>query len=195
MRALIWLRYEGDADWVQIVRLPDVHLRSCRNALDWPTARFAARMAEPGKFLQTAMLYRDTVKLGGCPDSKWSLHRLKREYDLLSVNAAIENASARPWATPFETSDGPYQFTRLISDRDLVREGKLQRHCIATYREAARDGACVVMKCTGAERATMRFSQGDVHEINGFGNGPVSAECSGAAMVVRREFEEAAQSK
>ncbi|SFI25762.1 PcfJ domain-containing protein [Jannaschia pohangensis] len=188
-RVLIWLRFEGGAAWDEIVTVPQTHLRSCRNAVDWPTARYAARLADVGRFLQVSMLYRDTIKMGGAPRDGWSLKRLKREHDRRAVSLAINDADSGTWAPAYTVTVGDYVFTRLTSDRDLVREGKTQRHCVATFREDARRGACVVMACTGAERATLRFGRSGDRELGGFANSQVSAECLAASLQAQREFE------
>ena len=189
MRSLVWLRFEGVAGWDQIVNLPEHHLRSCRNAIDWPTGLYAAHAAAPGKFSQIAMLYRDTVKMGGAPKLTWSLQRLKREHDRLSVRSAIAGASQERWASPFLFSCGDYEFVRLTSDRDFVREGKLQRHCIATFRADARAGKCVVMQCSGPERATFLFGTDSDYELSGFANTPVSEACLAAARSAQAAFQ------
>lgn len=188
LKCLIWMKYQEDATWGEISDLPRTHLRSCRNAIDWPTAQFAARLAAPGQFAQVAMLYRDTLKMGGSPKNSWSLPRLRREHDALAVALSIKRASPATWAVPFEYEFEGYIFRRLISDRDFVQEGKMQRHCVAAYIQEARAGLCVSMACTGRERATFRFGQDNDWELSGFANSAVSSGCVDAAQAARRAF-------
>lgn len=188
LKCLIWLKYQGDASWADICALPRVHLRSCRNAIDWPTAKFAAHLATPGQFAQVAMLYRDTLKIGGDPKSSWNLPRLRREHDSLAAELSIKRASPAIWAEPFEYQTAGFLFRRLISDRDLVQEGKRQRHCLAAYIQDARAGQCVSMACTGRERATLRFGQKGDWELSSFANGPVSEDCAHAARSAQRAY-------
>lgn len=192
LRCLIWLKYRTEAGWREIAQIPRVHLRSCRNAIDWRTARFAAHFAAVGTFSQVAMLYRDTLKMGATPRPTWSLQRLKREHAKLAVQIAIQTACDIPWAAPFEYVANRHTFRRLVSDRDFVTEGKNQRHCVAAYLEDARSGACVVMACTGDTRATFRFAtvpeNAQDWELSGFANVPVSTACAKAAQAAKKAF-------
>ncbi len=188
MRALVRHRYGEDASWPEIAALPEVHLRSCRNALDWKTARTAARLAEPGRFSQTMMLLRDVVKMGGTADRDWTLPQLKKAHSKLSTKTAIETADPTVWCRPFEFSKDGYAFQRLTSDRDFVTEGKALRHCVATYRNAARSGSTVVLRCTGRERATLRFSSEGDSEMSGFANAPVSERSKQASKAAIAAF-------
>lgn len=188
LRSLIRLRFGCQAKWADIVALPEHHLRSCRNAVDWPTAQFAGRLAQPGQFLQTAMLYRDVVKMGGRPDQNWSYTRLKRAHGKLSVTAAIAAADPAIWCDPFTFDADGYSFVQLVSDRDFVTEGKSLRHCVATYRAQARDGSCVVMRCTGEERATLRFDRTGDLEVSGPANSTVSSRCKAASEKARASY-------
>jgi len=187
LKCLVWMKYKEDASWAEIDALPRTHLRSCRNAIDWPTAQFAARLAAPGRFAQVTMLYRDTIKMGGAPKPGWSLQRLRREHDRLAMGLAIKRASPVPWAAPFVAEQAGFVFTRLVSDRDFVTEGKLQRHCVAAYIAEARAGSCIAMACTGAERATLRFGKDD-WELSGFANSDVTPACADAARVAQALF-------
>ncbi len=189
MRALLWMKHAGKVPWTQIVEIPEHHLRSCRNAIDWPTAYFAARHATPGQFAQLSMLYRDTLRMGATPNPAWSLKRLRREHDALALRAALEDVSATPWAAPFEFEQDGYLFKRLISDRDFTFEGKVQRHCVASYREDAKAGRCIVMRCSGAERATYRFGGEDGTELRGFANADVTQKCAEIARAAQAAFD------
>lgn len=188
MRSLVWLRFRTEADWHVIVNLQDDHLRSCRNAVDWQVAQYAGTYATQGRFAQTAMLYCDTVKLGGRPDCTWPLERLKREYAKRNVRNTIACADPAPWADPFSYEQNGFQFQQLISDREFVVEGNVMRHCVASYREDARTGAVYVLRCTGAERATVRFDRSGGFEISSFANGPVTQMCKTTARAAMRCF-------
>lgn len=188
LRALTYDRHRGTATWAEIVAIPDHHLRSCRNAIDWPTARFAAMNAPDGQFQTYAMLYRDVVKLGLSPKPSWTVKRMKRERDALFRQARIAEADPTPWAAPCAEDHGALRFTRLTSDRAIVVEAVAMRHCVATYLESARAGQISVWRCEGAERATLMFGATGGMELRAFANGEVSAVCHAAALNVRQRF-------
>lgn len=188
LRSLIWLRFEADACWGDIVNLKQAHLRSCRNAIDWQTAKLADRLAEPGRFLQVSMLYRDVVKMGGEQSKKWSLSRLKREHARLSTQCAIADADPQDWCPPFQTLQDGFTFARLTSERDFVIEGKTQRHCVGSMRDEAKKGRIVVMRCTGRERATLLIKSDKSLEVASSANGAVSDRCLAAAKAASAVF-------
>lgn len=188
LRSLIWLRFRSEANWSEIVDLKEMHLRSCRNAIDWPTAIFADRLAEPGRFLQTSMLYHGVVKLGGEPVKQWSLRKLQKEHAKLSIRRAIADANPEDWCAPFETTQDGFDFTRLTSDRDFVSEGKTQRHCVASMLEEARTGSVVAMRCTGHERATLVIKSDQSIELAGMANTAVSERCMTASQAALAAF-------
>lgn len=187
LRALVWLRFQGDVSWAEIVAIPPHHLRSCRNALDWPTGRFAAHHAPQGQFHKFAMLYRDVVKMGVRPRAHWTPARLRRERDKLFAEAKITEADATRWASALEHQIGAFHFVRLCSDRDLVTEGVAMRHCVASYADAARAGQACVFRCTGPERATLSIGQDGTVELRGFANAKVSRACMGASAALAAE--------
>jgi hypothetical protein len=188
LRALVWLRFHEHASWAEVVRLPEVHLRSCRNAIDWPTAKFAAHLAGPGTFSQIAMVYRDMIKMNIVPSAGWSVARLKREHAEASVGARIDAADPVVWGTPLTVLSDGFVFTRLISDRQIITEGSERRHCVGSYLKAAQMGECGVMACTGRERATLLSHANGDYELSGYANAPVSADCIRAAKKARQSL-------
>lgn len=188
MRSLVWLRFKSEANWHDIVDLKDCHLRSCRNAIDWPTARYAGNHAALGQFVQTAMMYCDVVKMGGQPDDAWSLAKLKRDYVKRKTSTSVAAANPEPWAVPFTFKSGGFKFERLNSDRDFILESNAMRHCVATYQEDARSEDVYFLRCTGLERATIRCDRAGTFEIRSFANGLVSKSCEAAAQVAVRQL-------
>ncbi|MEL6640736.1 MAG: hypothetical protein AAFP98_05395 [Pseudomonadota bacterium] len=188
LRALVWLRHQQEAIWSDIAMVPDHHLRSCRNVIDWETGQFAATHAPEGEFQKYAMLYRDVIKLGVRPRPQWSPARVRRERDRRFSQSKIKQASAVSWAPSFICQIGDFRFSRLCDDRALVTEGIAMRHCVASYRDDARTGSAVVMRCEGAERATLRFSSVESFELRGFANADVSESCVAASLIARKVF-------
>lgn len=188
LRALVWLRHREGAQWHEVIRLPAQHLRSVRNAANWNAARFAAHAAEAGRFSQTLMLYLDVVKMGGQPRRSWSVSRLKKEHVSRVTSAAIAEADPAPWAAPFMVQVDGFTFSRLISDRDFVAEGISQRHCVATFRDRARSGACIAFACEGRVRATLRFDAEGDWELTGRANVAVPSACLSAAKAAYQAF-------
>lgn len=185
LRSLVWLRFDGVVTWQEIVAIPSHHLRSCRNAYDWPTGQFAAQHAPEGGFQKYAMLYRDVVKLGATPQPHWTPARFRREKDRLFSASRISDADPARWATPATFRYDGFTFTRLCSDRDLVTEGIAMRHCVASYAATARAGTTLVFRCEGRERATASLTPDLAIELRGFANADVSAACLAAARALR----------
>ncbi|MEL6573138.1 MAG: hypothetical protein AAFQ64_15860 [Pseudomonadota bacterium] len=186
LRALVWMRFQGEVTWSEIAALPPEHLRSCRNAFDWPTGRYAAHHAPAGQFHKFAMLYRDVVKLGVAPKAHWTPTRLRRERDRLFRKAKIAEANPELWASKTQYCVDGFTFTLLCSDRALVAEGISMRHCVASYIDAARADLSRVFVCTGPERATLRIDRDGGFELRGFANAEVSQPCARAAAHIRR---------
>lgn len=156
-------------------------------------ARIAANRTE---MREAVMLARDTMRMCGTPDPKWSLRRLREEHDRLARELAAAKASGVPFAEPWEATVDGYHFRRLISDADFAIEGREMRHCIAGYAGAARQGRETAFSITANdERASVSFSGSGYVEIKGRYNRAVSARCRKAAEEMWRYFRAARKVK
>lgn len=197
-RAEIWLQSLGKVPWSEIVQIRPLNLRHVRQYVyaneAWPVLRYAGERAGRGEFYQVTMLYRDTVRMGVPVNPEWSLKRLKKEHDAAALKAALEKADPTPWAEAWVNSFDGYKFERLISDQDMAYEGICQRHCIASYKNRARNGSVVVFRVTGKDRATFAFGtrlvnqQSQWQELKTFANGSPSKELRRASSSALSAF-------
>ena len=141
------------------------------------------------EFRDAVMLAHDTIRMGGTPDPKWSLRRLREEHDRRAMEWAREKSDPTPWGKPFTTKQDGFTFTLLNSGADFALEGLLQRHCVTSYRDDAKRGRCIVMKIEGPERATVRFGGHPVRvqEVKARFNARVSEACARACAKVCAE--------
>jgi hypothetical protein len=128
----------------------------------------------------------DTRRMGTEPNLAWSVKRLKREHDALALKAAMAQHSPEPWAAPFVFEHDGYRFERLVSDLEMAQEGLSQRHCVASYTRAAKQGDYIVLRITGKERATFGFGLNRCDELKGFANSEVTKDCRAAAKEAKR---------
>lgn len=133
------------------------------------------------------MLARDTLRMGGQPNPKWSLRRLREEHDRLARGLTSKHSNTVPFAEPWSIEIDGFTFRRLISDYDFAEEGQTMHHCIGGYATRARRGDETAFAITGDERASVSFSRFGV-EIKGRNNRAVSQRCSRAADAAWREF-------
>lgn len=138
------------------------------------------------EFRQAVMLAHDTIRMGGDPDPKWSLRRLREEHDRRAMEWARQKSDPTPWGPGFTCEVDGYRFTLLNSGADFALEGNTMKHCVASYREDARAGRYRIMKIEGPERATVRFGGHPlwVQEVRARFNGPVSEACKRACAKV-----------
>lgn len=142
------------------------------------------------EFREAVMLAHDTIRMGGDPDPKWSLRRLREEHDRRAMEWAKAKSDPTPWGPGWSHWVDGYRFTLLNSGADFALEGSLMRHCVASYREDARVGRYRIMKIEGPERATVRFGGHPVwvQEVKARYNGPVSEACKRACAKVAAMF-------
>lgn len=175
------------ADLVQFPRgaLPEVMAKIERTSERAVTiAGLVSRIR--AEFREAVMLAHDTIRMGGHPDPKWSLRRLREEHDRRALEWARQKSDPTPWGKPFACTVDGYRFTLLNSGADFAHEGAVMRHCVASYREDARSGRYRIMKIEGPERATVRFGghPARVQEVKARFNGAVSEACRRACAKV-----------
>jgi hypothetical protein len=141
------------------------------------------------EFREAVMLAHDLARMKGTGDPRWSLRRLREEHDRRAMEWAREKADPAPWREPFTTTQDGYTFTMLNSGADFSAEGSVMRHCVASYREDAKQGRYIIMRIEGPERATVRFGGHPVRvqEVKGRFNAAVSEACRRACAKVCAE--------
>lgn len=144
------------------------------------------------EFREAVMLAHDAAGMGVNLNLKWSLKRLSKEHDRAAMEVARRSASDVPWQEPWSTEVDGFTFTLLRSARDFSAEALMQRHCIASYIGAARQGSCYVMKIEGLERATVRFYPVSISvaEVKALYNGEVSHQCYKACVTAGKLFKQ-----
>lgn len=152
--------------------------------------QMAGRLAvRGGNFDEFLGMARDVQRMGGTLDLSWGRKRLRREHDALVIARAIRWASPVPWAEAWFYDVGPWSFSLLKSEAELVIEGGVQRHCAGSYAQACRTGKETVLSIQGPERATCSWRKGSAEiQVKGRHNGDVSAECVLAAKEARLAY-------
>lgn len=145
--------------------------------------------AKGGDFHEFLTMARDVQRMGGTLDLSWGRKRLRREHDALVMAYAVRWASPAPWADPWFHDVGPWTFTLLKSELELVIEGGIQRHCAGSYARDCKAGRETVLSIQGPERATCSWRKGGTEiQVKGRFNADVSAECVLAAKEARLAF-------
>lgn len=141
------------------------------------------------EFREAVMLARDTIRMGGNIDRRWSLRRLREEHDRLAMQWAKLTSDPTPWADPWSCEVDGYRFTFLNSATAFAAEGQTMRHCVASYARHAKAGRYIIMKIEGKERATVRFGGHPVRvqEVKARFNRAVSDACRRACAKVCAE--------
>ena len=142
------------------------------------------------EFREAVMLAHDTMRMGGTPDPKWSLRRLREEHDRRAMEWARAKSDPTPWSDPWSCEMDGFMFTLLNSAADFSAEGATQRHCVASYSREAKAGKYIVMRIDGPERATVRFGGHPVRvlEVRGRFNALVSKACAQACDKVCAKY-------
>ncbi len=164
-----------------------------RAAANYPTPalHFAIRVAtNRTQFYQAVRLATDALHMDVTLNPEWSLKRLRKEHDQKAIEIARRTTNGTAWAEPWTAEIHGFIFTLLRSDQDFADEGLKQRHCIASYLEAARQGKCVVMRIQGPERATVLFRAQSLRfsEVKARFNKDVSTRCYEACIKAGRLF-------
>lgn len=145
--------------------------------------------ARGGDFMQFYIMANDINRMGGTLDQTWGRKRTKAEHDALVMKRVMASTNNTPWAKAWFYDVGPYSFSLLKSESELVIEGATQRHCVGSYAKACREGREFVLRVEGKERATCSWAKGDnAMQIQGFANTDVSKECRLAAKEARLAF-------
>lgn len=152
--------------------------------------QMAGRLAAKGGDLRDFLaMARDIQRMGGTLDLAWGRKRLRREHDALVMAAAVRWASPTPWAEPWFHDVGPWSFSLLKSELELMIEGGVQRHCAWSYARDCRSGKETVLSIQGPERATCSWPKGGTSiQVQGRFNRDVSAECVLAAKEARLAY-------
>jgi hypothetical protein len=179
-------------DFATIMEIPESALREtvgqCKSSGE-SAVTVAARIAKTrAEMREAVMLARDTARMGGSPNPKWSLRRLREEHDRLARDLALKDADPTPWADPWEWCHDGFRFRRLVSNADFAAEGRVMRHCIAGYASRARRGDETAFAITGDERASASFDRGGHIEIKGRHNRLVSTRCHRSAIAMWAAF-------
>ena len=108
--------------------------------------------------LYKSPLFIDTCKMAGSLDKKvncsWGLNRLKEEHDTWSKEitktileySVLQKLNVAKEYRAFGKFSG-YQL--LKTNKDLIREGQTQRHCVATYIDSVDSGSCGIYHVEG----------------------------------------------
>lgn len=141
------------------------------------------------EFREAVMLAHDTIRMGGTPEPRWSLRRLREEHDRRAQEWARAKYDPTPWGEPWSCEMDGFTFTLLNSGADFSAEGATQHNCVASYAREAKEGRYIIMRIDGKERATVRFGGHPVYvqEVKGRFNKPVSDACSVACVKVCAE--------
>lgn len=103
-------------------------------------------------------LFIDTCKmartLGRKINCKWGLKRLKEEHDSwameitnIVLDCEVEyDLSIKPVFVAFAEFSG---YKLLKTNKDLLREGMLQHHCVGTYINDVNNGSCAIYHING----------------------------------------------
>lgn len=102
---------------------------------------------------------------------------LRTAHDALAVEFAALQVRGRPFPAP--PIQGTAGIEPLRTPYELAREGRLQRHCVASYARRVRKGRCYVYRILQPERATLclvfRRGAWGVEALQGKANRPVAA--------------------
>ena len=141
------------------------------------------------EFREAVMLAHDTMRMGGTPDPKWSLRRLREEHDRRAAEWARAKSDPTPWGEPWSCEMDGFRFRLLNSFADFSEEGHTMHHCVASYAQDAKSGRYIIMRIDGRERATVRFGGHPVRvlEVRRRFNAAVSTACRDACAKVCAE--------
>lgn len=128
-------------------------------------------------FRQTIHLITDTRSmLGDAFNPEWSYARMKREHDDAVKAENAKRYSSKSFAEPWSYSADGYTATLLTSPLDIANEGRLMRHCVASYAKLAAKGSYAVFEIDGKERATLGVKRTNI--------GAITDQCYGACNAV-----------
>lgn len=141
-------------------------------------------------FREAVMLVRDAIRMGGAPNVKWSMRRLREEHDRLAMDHAKAKADPTPWYPAWSAESDGYKFSLINSDVEIACEAATQRHCVASYSAEAKARKYLIMRIEGRERATVRFGWNPVHaiEVKGRYNKAVTNGCAKACDDVAKKY-------
>ena len=103
-------------------------------------------------------LFMDTCKmaktLGRKVNCHWNVKRLKQEHDRWSLeitNTLLDcekeyDLNIKPAYKKFGEYSG---YNLLLTNKDLLREGMLQHHCVGTYIDRVNNGSCAIYHIKG----------------------------------------------
>jgi hypothetical protein len=121
----------------------------------------AARVApKAGTYRQTYQLIFDTMRManhrGETVNPQWSYKRWEEEHNRLTKDFLTKQYSDKTFTEVVVYEEDGYTFTLLNNQLDIATEGKIMRHCVASYTGQAIRGKYAVFRVEGkGERATL----------------------------------------